>query len=138
MSITRGGKSRRKRFGWHFDAGSSRIAIENEDGKKHSYSVLEIRDILNTIHHRFGTNYFPLANNVEKLSNGTEKIGLGTIILEREDSDVYHAQGSSYLGVVLEERGYFIWNGKHRGIEWRLKDTDFRLATIVSRLTNAK
>ncbi len=31
-----------------------------------------------------------------------------------------HAQGSSYLGVVLEEIGVFNWNGAKKGIQWRI------------------
>ncbi len=134
MSDTRGGVTKRKQFTWHFDANSHKVRIENEDGRKHSYSVQEIHSILTRLHDKFGDRYFPLANNVEWLSKGTEKLGLGTIILEQENSDVSHAQGSSYLGVVLEECGYLAWNEKHTRIKWRLVDTDFSLATIESRL----
>ena len=134
MSITRGGLSRRKQFDWHFDAISKKVRVKNEDDREHSYSVQEIHFILGRLHKEFGNKYFPLANNVEYLGDGTEKMGLGVIILQQADSNVSHAQGSSYLGVVLEECGYFTWNGKNRGIEWRLIETDFSLATIESRL----
>ncbi len=120
MSFTRGGKKRRKHFDWYYDSNLQRVLIVNEDGREHKYPLSEIHSILRIIHHRFGTDYFPLANNVEKLSNGTEGMGLGTIILELGQSTVAHAQGASYLGVVLEECGFFLWNGKHRGIEWKL------------------
>ena len=48
---------------------------------------------------------FPLANNVQHLRDGTEKMGLGRAILDLKGSTISHAQGSSYLGVVLEECG---------------------------------
>lgn len=134
MSVTHGGINRRKRFDWHFDANSHKVRIQNEDGKEHSYSIQEIHHILNSLYEEFGDKYFRLANNVEYLGKGTEKIGLGMVILQQENSNVSHAQGASYLGVVLEECGYFAWNGKHRQIEWRLIDTDFSLAMIESRL----
>jgi len=65
-------------------------------------------------------------------------MGLGKAILELDDSDVTHAQGSSYLGVVLEECGYFVWNGKHRGIHWRLINTDFSIPALIARLKSAQ
>jgi hypothetical protein len=134
MPFTRGGLTRRKRFEWHFDVNSGRVRIENEDGREHSYSVQEISQILKRLQKEFGGEFFPLANNVEWLSNGTEKMGIGKVILEQENSSVSHAQGSSYLGVVLEECGYFVWNQRHRGIQWRLTITDFGVKRIESRL----
>ncbi|MBN1427425.1 MAG: hypothetical protein JXB07_03510 [Anaerolineae bacterium] len=138
MTITHGGINRRKRFDWYFDAHSKKVRIVNEDGREHSYSVQEIHHILNRLWQEFGDRYFPLANNVEYLSKGSEKMGLGMVILQQENSNVSHAQGASYLGVVLEECGYFGWNGKHRQIEWRFMDTDFSLAMIESRLTRSR
>jgi len=78
-----------------------------------------------------------LGNNVEKLGNATERQGLGTTILEQRPGNTYHAQGASYLGVVLEECGYFQWNGKHRGIGWRLIENDFSAENIIRRLRGA-
>ena len=74
------------------------------------------------IKNEFGSDYFPLANNVEKLTNDNEGRGLGTAILDLNPGKVRHAQGASYIGPVLEEIGYFEWNVKNRGIKWRLKD----------------
>jgi hypothetical protein len=116
MSVTRGGPSKGKRFRWHFDKVSQKVRIENEDRKDlHSYTVEEIQAILKSIQREFKEGYFPLANNVECLRNGTEKMGLGRAILDLEGSIICHAQGSSYLGVVLEECGYFIGMRNTRG-----------------------
>ena len=141
VSVTRGGPSKGKRFRWHFDEVSQKIRIENEDRMDlHSYTVEEIQAILKTIYREFQQGYFPLANNVQHLRDGTEKMGLGKAILELKGSTISHAQGSSYLGVVLEECGYLLWNGEHKGIQWRLNDTDFDVSKIRSRLrtTNAR
>ena len=54
------------------------------------------------------------------LGKEEEKNGLGTAILNHSPDDITHAQGSSYLGVVLEEVGVFQWNGEKRGIHWRI------------------
>lgn len=72
--------------------------------------------------------------NVENLGNGTETMGLGMIILFEGKNDIRHAQGASYLGVVLENVGYLKWNGKTRGIEWRLININFDLSTIENQL----
>jgi hypothetical protein len=119
MSVTRGGPSKGKRFRWHFDEGSQKVRIENEDRKDlHSYTVEEIQAILKAIYREFKQGYFPLADNVKHLGHGTEKMGLGRAILDLKGSTISHAQGSSYLGVVLEECGYLLWNGEHKGIQW--------------------
>jgi hypothetical protein len=134
MSITRGGSAKAKQFDWYFDANSKKVRIISEKRKEHAYSTQEIQAILSRLYNEFEDGYFPLANNVAHLGGGTEKMGLGVIILQQPNSDVYHAQGSSYLGVVLEECGYLAWNGKHVGIEWRFLDTDFSLDAIQCRL----
>ena len=63
----------------------------------------------------FGEQWFPLANNVEKMYRGTERTGLGMAIYQLRPGDTFHAQGSSYLGVVLEEVDILDWNGKSWG-----------------------
>ena len=137
MAFTRGGENKRKRFVWQYYSLSKRVNIQNQDGRDHSYSLFEIQQILRRIYSEFGMGYFPLANNVENMGNGTEQMGLGMIILSEGKNDISHAQGASYLGVVLENTGYLEWNGKNRGIEWRLLDTDFELSTIEKRLNRS-
>ncbi len=134
MAFTRGSENKRKRFNWHYEPFSKKVQILNEDGKEHTYSVHEVQRILARLYKEFGLNYFPLANNVENLGNGTETMGLGMIILFEGKKEIRHAQGASYLGVVLENVGYLKWNGKTRGIEWRLIDNNFELPTIENRL----
>lgn len=131
---TRGGPRKRKCFVWDYVPDEETILILNEQGIHHRYTIPEIIGILETIHDSFGDQYFPLANNVERLRHGTERLGLGSIILARSPGDVSHAQGSSYLGVVLEGLGYFAWNNKMRGIEWRLINFDFSRESIINRL----
>ncbi len=138
MSITRGGLQRRKRFKWQLNENKKTILVENEQGKKHHYSIMEISNILRSLYQQFKNEYFPLANNVEWLANGTEKPGLGMTILSFTPNDVYHAQGASYLGVILEECGYLEWNGASRGIMWKLKNFDFEATAIEAKLILAK
>jgi hypothetical protein len=137
MPHTRGSPGKRKTFTWQYDPQLERITTTSEDGILHTYTVHEIQAILQHLAGQFGGAFFPLANNVAKLGAGTEQPGLGTAILALQPGGTYHAQGASYLGVVLEEAGYLKWNGKHRGIAWRLIDRDFSINALVARLQNA-
>jgi len=116
MSTTHGG--RYKIFKWGLDG--DKIYIKNEDGREHTYSLLETYEIINWLKNKFGKDWFPLANNVELMGRGEEKDGLGIAILNLSPNDITHAQGASYLGVVLEEIGIFEWNGAKKGIKWRI------------------
>lgn len=95
------------------------IEIETERSIHHSFDFSEIHSVLADLHNHFGKGWFPLANNVEKLYNGTEARGLGSTIYDIVPGNTRHAQGSSYLGVILEQAGILEWNGKARGIRWR-------------------
>ena len=106
MPYTRGGASKRKRFACHHDPQLERITTTSDDGITHSYNVAEIQSILRQLHAQFGDRFFPLANNVARLGAGTERPGLGTAILAQQPGDIYHAQGASCLGVVLEHAAY--------------------------------
>ncbi len=115
-AVTHGGRS--KSFTWQTT--ESGIHITNQNDLKHSYSYEETRRVLKYISESFGNDWFPLANNVEKMYLGTEIDGLGSFIYKLHSGDILHAQGASYLGVVLEEIGILEWNGNRRGIRWRL------------------
>ena len=135
MSFTRGGQNKRKRFEWHFDPVTRQLIIINQNGRGLIYGLDEIHRVLVALHQRFSSDYFPLSNNVEFLSNGTEKPGLGQTIQDQLPEDVNRSQGGSYLGVVMEEAGYFEWNGKAVGICWRLIETEFSEDNLAARLS---
>jgi hypothetical protein len=112
QSFTRGGPGKSVNFEWWFDADNNSLMIKNEKGRCEKFHLDEIVKILQQILTEFGGDYFPLANNVQKLGNCTETRGLGTVILDFNPVNINHAQAASYLGPVLEEIGYFDWNGK--------------------------
>ena len=116
VSATHGGRARR--FKWFY--WGEELVIESESGPKRTYSFDEIRAVLSGIQTEFGENWFPLANNVEKMYRGTEIPGLGMAVYRLRPGDIRHAQGASYLGVVLDEVGILEWNRRSRGISWRL------------------
>jgi hypothetical protein len=115
--ITRGGK--RKPFWWKIDAVSDRWIIEKADGVVAEFSTADIFLVIHQLYDEFGYEWVPLANNVEKLANGTETRGFGRILLDGGHS-MSHAQAASQLGVVLERLHILEWNGKVKGICWRL------------------
>jgi hypothetical protein len=122
MSSTHGGRS--VSFQWHFE--NDLLTITNEKGRTHEYSLAEIVRTLRWLEDEFGEGWFPLINNVEKLGKGTEQKSLSVAILRQAPGDITHAQGASYLGVVLEEAEILKWNGAKRGIMWRLTDRTFK------------
>lgn len=130
---THGGRSRS--FSWSVEGDSLRI--QSESAVSHEYSLQEILAILNLLHAHFRNNWFPLANNVEKLHHGTERYGLGGAIHQQRPGDTLHAQGASYLGVVLEQAAIFEWNGKARQIQWRICRMPDDLQDLRSWITGA-
>lgn len=115
-SVTHGHRSRK--FEWSVKGDA--LFIQNESGIQHTYVLEEVLSILRSLSKEFGKEWFPLANNVEEMYHGDEKPGLGMTIYNMNPGDTLHAQGSSYLGVVLEEVGILEWNREKRGIFWRL------------------
>lgn len=113
---TRGGKHRI--FGYRIN--SDTLIIENINNRQDVFGFKELYSILTELYREFGTDWFPLANNVQKMGNGTERPGLGCTILRKQPSDVTHAQAASYLGRIFEDIGLAQWNGKTRGIAWKL------------------
>lgn len=117
MLLTHGGR-KAKRFNWALQ--DDYVKIKNENGLQHEYPLGEIFDVTNWLTEKFGLSWFPLANNVEKLGQDTEVDGLGVAILRQRPRNISHAQGASYLGVVLEHVEILEWNNKRRGIQWRI------------------
>ena len=131
MSSTHG--ARGIKFVWDFSEEDG-VSIKNEKGRYHFYTTKEIVTILNELFERFGNNWFPLANNVEKLGKGTEQFGLGMAILSQQPGNITHAQGSSYLGVVLEESGILKWNEEKKGIRWKIKISKLTDDNVIDHL----
>lgn len=117
MLRTHGG-AKAKGFDWEFR--NDYIIITNENRRHEEYSLSETFAIINWLRDRFDSKWFPLANNVEKLGHNEEIDGLGVAILHQQPRNISHAQGSSYLGVVLESVGILEWNNYQKGIEWRI------------------
>jgi hypothetical protein len=69
-----------KDFYWTFDAAWDGLRINRGLPKVDEFSTTEVFYTLHRLYDQFGSGWFPLANNVEKLKNGTERDGFGTTI----------------------------------------------------------
>jgi len=118
MSVTRGGVTRRKQFTWYFDANSQKVCIENEDGRKHSYSVQEIQFILTRLHDEFGDRYFPLANNVEWLSKGKAHQNKVAACRYRFQSGNDRISVNSHVNTEVSWRDYPKHGNSVRNFQW--------------------
>jgi hypothetical protein len=132
VSVTHGGRA--KSFDWLVK--ERQLHIKSESGMKHSYSFDEVLTIIRSLHSTFGESWFPLANNVEKMYSGTEQAGLGSLIYQLSPGNTVHAQGASYLGVVLEEVVVFEWNGEKHGICWRIRNFAHDINSIEALFSN--
>jgi hypothetical protein len=117
-AITRGGKA--KEFLWAFEPHIDSLKIDRGLANPDYFKIHEVFSVVHILYDHFGSDWYPLANNVEKMGNETERVGLGTTIFSIS-RDITHAQAASQLGVILEKLGIFEWNNKLRGIAWRLR-----------------
>jgi len=74
------------------------VKIKKENGKQEDYPLAEIFAILRWLTGRFGADYFPLANNVEKLWHDEEADGLGVAILRQQPKKDTPRAGIILLG----------------------------------------
>ena len=128
---THGGAGSRS-FRWWWEGATLHICRQN--GWRDQFLMAELAEILKSLEDQFGSGWFPLANNVEKMWNGTEKPGFGVTILKIRPDDCRHAQASSYLGAVFEHLELATWNGKSKGIEWRLNGVAPTVEELAARL----
>lgn len=89
-----------------------------QSGKPHE-KVITQADLtkINTYIERSG--WMDLANNVEKLRNGTEKEGFGWFLYNILKWTVEEAQLSSHLGALFVNAGIWQSNGKRTGIRFK-------------------
>lgn len=117
-SCTRGVKA--KKFAWRFDGTTDSIHIDRGLGKPDVFTAEIIFSVIHDLYDYFGNDWYLLANNVEKMGNGTEVRGLGSSIYSIS-KDTTQAMAASQLGVILEALGIFEWNNRTHGIAWRLR-----------------
>lgn len=87
--------------------------------------VFSLNEIEQIIHFAANKGIVPLANNVEKLHRGTEKVGLGSYIYSLEKS-ISKAQAMSQFAAIMVHSGVFGYNGAMRNMEFWVKDEDWK------------
>lgn len=116
-----------KSFEWLIDANGSleiRRVFANEQVHVNTFSEEQL-DQLNAFVIERG--WTPLANNVQKLHEGTEQEGLGWFIWERLGTrDGTTAQTSSQVSSIFVKAGVWEDNGMQRGIAFRSRDANWR------------
>lgn len=129
-SITLGGKA--KAFWWKVDNNfaihikrkfkasllmASKVVSEEESEK--------IDDFIKS------TEWINLANNIEKLNNGTEKDGLGKFLHEVLNWQIADAQLASQLGAIFTLSGAWSYNGRKRGIQFKKNTVDWKKSIMT-------
>lgn len=122
---TRGAGKKSKPFSWDVCNGEILIYPKSKN-RIHKYSVAEVSTIIMWLQCKFKSDTFPLANNVKKLWMGTEMEGLGLALYIVKNNTTF-AQGSSYLGVVLEKLGVFEFDPNKKVISWKLNSSNKNL-----------
>ena len=118
-ALTNGG-GRAVTFWWRVSEGADGVVIKRENQSPEIFSFGELFSVIQELYDVFGYEWFPLANNVQRLHAGNERLGLGTIILKMRPGNISHAQTASQLGVVMERLKMFEWNNSQNGIKWRI------------------
>lgn len=129
---TRGG-GKAKQFFCQFGEGEIKILSERIE---HRYSYFEVFSAIGWLVGKFGSEPFPLANNVAKLPNGEERNGLGKSLYAVKKETKF-AQGSSYLGVVLERVGVFEYVAGGP-ISWRIHPEIRDISDVIEKLNTPK
>lgn len=89
-----------------------------QSGKPHEKEITQAElTKINAYIERSG--WIDLANNVEKLRNGTEKEGFGWYLYNMLNWTVEEAQLSSHLGALFVHAGIWQSNGKKTGIKFK-------------------
>jgi hypothetical protein len=131
---TLGGKE--KKFRWDIKNGI--LEIERIDANiKDQLELTLLLDVLHELHERFKNNEFPLANNVQKLKEGSEIEGIGSLIYAKTQN-VIMAQSASQLGAILTHCEVFKWNGKRKNIRFSFLNCPKTLEELRSKLLSIK
>ncbi len=148
IARTRGGVNQAKDFFWYICNDRliiQKISSDRIDDRlyiganwtnqgRHFFTQNDITSALFWLFNTFQNEQFrfPLANNVKGLGNGTEIDGFG-VALYTLRPETYYAQGSSYLGVVLEDLGILTFE-QANVITWKFAEGYHTFESIEARV----
>lgn len=115
--ITLGAKQ--KEFMWSYNQkeGITIKRIFKTEEIETNFNNEDLKKIINYIRREGGVE---LANNIKKLSDGTEKNGLGTYIYKEVSNNLKDALAASQLVAVLKAVKVLDYNGVKRGMKFYL------------------
>lgn len=110
-----------KEFKWRYSSYDGLVINRSFKNGNHEtvFSDKGIKKVINYIKKK---ERIPLANNVEKLTNGTEKEGLGSFIYQNISKNTADAQAESHLASIMYNLGIFGYIGALRDMEFWLID----------------
>ena len=125
LAFTLGGKH--KKFWWKINEDDSLVIIRkfNSDNGKITLETFTAKEIENIQQFINDTN-IPLANNVQKIKDGTEKEGLGKFLYEKLNKNTTQAQLASHISTIFYHSSIWGYNGKKRGMLFWKKSKDWK------------
>ncbi|RLA73625.1 MAG: hypothetical protein DRG30_06035 [Epsilonproteobacteria bacterium] len=125
LAFTLGGKH--KRFWWKIDENCSITIIRkfNSGSGKITLDIFTEKEIEN-IQQFINGNKIPLANNVEKIKDGTEKEGLGRFLYEQLNKNTTQAQLASHISAIFYYAGIWDYNRQVRNMLFWNKSKDWK------------
>jgi hypothetical protein len=112
-----------KDFRWKIDNNYNIIILRKFRSSQQIYETLIRYYIINDlIDYLPNDEWFHLANNVEKLANGTEINGIGKYLYDQGFSNT-DCQTASHLGTIFYQAGIWLYNGQRKRIGFK-KNSD--------------
>lgn len=115
-----------KPFKWTFNWING-LTIYRQFSNKDRIDVFSTNELEQIIQFTFRNGKVPLANNVDKIYQGTEKKGLGSFIYYHFDKDIIKAQAASQLAAILVHTGIYEYNGATINMEFWINNGDLKL-----------
>ncbi len=97
--------------------------FKNDIKPKSTFKVDELND-LDTYMKR--NQWVDLANNVEKLKNGTEKDGIGKFLFEDLNKNTTEAQLASQLAAVFSFSGVWEHNNLKKNMKFKISNNEWK------------
>lgn len=121
---TLGGKA--KEFFWMLDSSFSiHISREFKNASNKNISIITAQELEKLNDYMRNNDWVDLANNVERLVDGTEKDGIGKFLYEKMGWDVVDAQLASQLSAILSLTGVWEHNGLKRGMKFKMNNEEW-------------
>lgn len=120
--------SKEKLFKWSID--NDNLTVLRIIGSKENRLSVAFENLDQIHSYVSNNNWTHLANSVSKISNGTEKYGIGRFIYEYLNLSVSEAQLASHIAALFCQAGIWESNGVVKGMMFRKIKDDWKTALI--------